>query len=917
MREWSYAALAPIEQSVADAFAEGAVWSPDYYAQWRVRCGKEPDPLSAGRPSQPFQSEYIRALLEGEVTRAPDAICAIDSSGARFRGASFAENFDLRAVKFRKPLHFEDCQFAGDVILADARLGHVCFTRGRLANLNANRLEANNEFRFRGVNCVSVHLHSARIASSATFDNSNFEGVPREQDEASIDLADSIIGGHLSLKHITAAGETRLVGARIGTSIFLRDAKLSGAGVGRALHAAYTTVGNAVYLKPSFRADGDVVFRGAKIGAGVHCENVIITGELNFAIAEIGGSLFLECARLTSVPDDRRDDEAICDDDEECAPDAQPDAALTCWNAKIGANVFLSKAIAKGTVIFDMADIGGSVRAARARFDCPDRKSFICASATIGHSVFLEGVTAIGQVDFIHTKIGGRLVCTGGSFDSGEHRRREKPRALNCDGIQVDGNMFLDTPAKADDNTSCPAFEARGAVYLHGATIGGDLICRGGRFVNVEGASLVLSSSKIGGSVHLSKGFLSIGEVYCRGAAIAGNFHCQGGAFHDGITEASGPRERQARDAVDLEGATIDGCLFLTGIRRFRGRMDLQGAFARTFADDTSVWNANWHPGQTAPEASVAWLSPALAGKFELDEATLHCDGRFPRRRSSTLSCAKVRNDFDCVELDRFVFEAFSNDDRLADDDGKPEEEDGINTDTGWQARYALLERQPEEWLGADFRPQPFTQCAKVLRRIGDRKSAQHILYRRERGRLRHDKVRTLERWLRGFFFGLFAGYGYRAHRAFATMFILWLVGVGVFSAAYVNGDMKVASDTVLVSKRYTEKKPGELPLFYEPFKPLVYSLDAMVPIIDLAQKHVWIPRDVVEDRGPPRHLHELPDYLLVGPAIDRLEPALAWEWGVPWLPKVYYWVEIVMGWFLSTVMIASLSGLLGNPRED
>jgi hypothetical protein len=896
-----YAALQPHERSVADALNEGACWSPEYYAQWRERHAS--DGGTDNNASAELAAATIRELILGKVKRTADEICRIDETGARFRHAHITGDLDLTAVVFSKPLVFEDCTFDGDVILDDAKFGHVSFKLCKIAKrVKAESVRIASEFIFENSRCLALGFKSAHIVGSAWLEWANLVGDPDDSEHRTVDFADAKIDGPFSIRWANIVGEVRLVGVSIATNLLCTGAQITAQGTkNRTLYCCFATIGGAVYISDGFCAKGDFYIQNSKVGANVQGENGRFDGIVHFAGSEITGSLFLDGAELKGRTVDDNKAETL--------------RALSCWNTTIGANVFIRNATVKGEANFDMAKIGSSIRATGTTFSNPKSKSLNGSSATIGFSVFLDEAVTEGQVDFVHAKIGGRLVCAGGTFDYAGYREGDKPRALNFDGAQIAGGVFLDLVPETD-NTPEKLFTARGAVYFHGATIGGDLVCRGGRFINLNGASLVLSSAEIGGSIYLSKGFLSIGEIYGRSVKVQGNFHCRGGSFHDGLTDESTETDRKVRDAIDLERAEIAGCLFLTGIRRFRGRMDLQGALAGTFADDTSVWCSNWSKEVTCPAESEDWQPKDLPQSFRVDEMVLHGKvGLPPKSRRTMLEGAKVRRDFNCIQLDRFIYKAFADDDRVADDDGKPEKEIGIKTDTTWKARCALLQRQPKDWLDEDFRTQPFTQCAKILRTMGNRKAARCILHQRERRRILHADVSSLGFFLRRMTIGLFAGYGYKAGRALAAMAALWIVGTIIFGVAYVNGQMRVASEAVIASDTYAAAKLSTPPKDYEPFKPLIYSLDVMLPIIDLSQKHAWIPRDNGERLGPRSRLHDLPAFSNFSEAVDVAEPHLSYNTG--WLPKIWYWFETLMGWFLTTILIAALTGLLGNPRED
>jgi hypothetical protein len=68
-------------------------------------------------------------------------------------------------------------------------------------------------------------------------------------------------------------------------------------------------------------------------------------------------------------------------------------------------------------------------------------------------------------------------------------------------------------------------------------------------------------------------------------------------------------------------------------------------------------------------------------------------------------------------------------------------------------------------------------------------------------------------------------GYGYRAWRGLYALLAIFLIGWGVFAWAF--------------PEHFTATRPaGQLP----PFHPWLYSIDAVLPLINLGQKTAWTP---------------------------------------------------------------------------
>lgn len=264
----------------------------------------------------------------------------------------------------------------------------------------------------------------------------------------------------------------------------------------------------------------------------------------------------------------------------------------------------------------------------------------------------------------------------------------------------------------------------------------------------------------------------------------------------------------------------------------------------------------------------------------------------FAPSRTKAHSGAGKRRDKVAIDLDDCRYEAFV---------------DSLEThaDANWQSRLAFLHVQPREHLGEDFLSQPFTQCATVLRNMGDSHGARMILYERERLRLKAKNVRLWEK-VGGSISGALAGHGYKNHRALYWALGVWLLGALIFGIADRLGTMRPADPHVLAEAHYQETlRP---PTDYEPLKPALFSADIFIPIVDLGQQEFWLPRDAGERKA---------DAAAAFPRLHHsLVPAVNWLFS-GWLPKAYYYFEISMGWLLVSIVIAGFSGLLGHAREE
>lgn len=142
---------------------------------------------------------------------------------------------------------------------------------------------------------------------------------------------------------------------------------------------------------------------------------------------------------------------------------------------------------------------------------------------------------------------------------------------------------------------------------------------------------------------------------------------------------------------------------------------------------------------------------------------------------------------------------------------------------------------------------QPYEQLASALQKIGERSVARNVLVKMESMLWRRKLIqasRIQKPWIcLGFLWGLIAGYGFKPGRAVLFIVGFWAIGCLVFfNAEKAN----VLSDTNVIaigdSAKAAEPKPEDGGEFESspPFIPWVYSLDMLLPIIDLHQKIHW-----------------------------------------------------------------------------
>ncbi|MGH6814874.1 MAG: hypothetical protein ACREC6_04155 [Hyphomicrobiaceae bacterium] len=565
-----------------------------------------------------------------------------------------------------------------------------------------------------------------------------------------------------------------------------------------------------------------------------------VDGEVRFRSAEIDGNLECDGGMFRNRTADGQG------------------SALVCDGAKITGSVYLRSIAevpfrAEGLVRFRGVEIGGTLACNGGTFQNRTANeqgtAFVCDGTKIAGSVFLKSTAqasfrAEGEMRFLRVEIGGNLECDGGTF---QNRTDDgQSLALTCDGAKIAGNVFLRGAAEKP-------FRAEGAVRFHSAEIGGYLECRGASFQNRtadgRGIALDCGRAKIAGDVFLSGAeapFSAVGVVRLAGSEIGGDVDCANGTFDNYVpdpatTDARG-QAQCAAFALTLDRARVLGTLWLGPSApphawpvTIHGSLDLRGCYAHHLLDHPSTW----------PKPPGSSTKAATGEKF---------------------ACT--------IALDNFTYDRFV---------GRGQYNAPI------RARWLL--RQPQRHLGEDFRHQPFVQLIKVLHEMGREDDARRIAIFKQRmrrragwGKLWRDFRRRPKRWwgwiavkpaaaiaalfgalgfaLQWLFFDFLLGGGYAKAKPIA-LFALMLVGGALYYEQAASRGAIVPVDQALANNQQVRmacadtKEPPLLaipinwhrckqaPADLNHFNAWIYSLDLMLPLIQLGQKRDWQPASV------------------------------------------------------------------------
>ncbi|MFB9149252.1 hypothetical protein [Roseovarius ramblicola] len=498
---------------------------------------------------------------------------------------------------------------------------------------------------------------------------------------------------------------------------------------------------------------------------------------------------------------------------------------------------------------------------------------------------------------------------------------------FEADGLEARGDVFLD------------GVQAEGEVRLLGARIGDALSCTGGRFVNPHdpekektapgstGDALSVDRLDARGSVFL-RGVQAVGEVRLSGARIGGNLECDGGRF-----ENAGGR------ALSANGARVAGVLFWRQGSHAQGALDLTAAEIGHICDDPECWPATGElmlnrcrygafTGTGTPvdsEARIRWLDrqdPAQFGDEFWPQAWEHCAqvlremGHAEDARAVLIAKEerqrRVRREIESARLTgarlrKRLEKAKTSHSAQASLD---EANSALNAfeHSGDPRRTALADEVMAASLIQDQKLREkggdtdaiLAQVAAKAERLGTRGADATLA---AQSAIADAWTRLAFLRVRDGLLALLIAYGHRPLRALGWLAGMWILGAVLFGLAWGNDGFKPNNAFILSNPewagcykdedrrsaededyRWKDKYPSTLKCFlaqpeadgYPGFNGLLYSLDTLVPVVDLEVQDYWVPDEKVA----------------------------AWA-------RVYLWGHIGMGWFLALLAVAGFSGLI------
>jgi uncharacterized protein YjbI with pentapeptide repeats len=481
------------------------------------------------------------------------------------------------------------------------------------------------------------------------------------------------------------------------------------------------------------------------------------------------------------------------------------DVAVAADGLVIEGNLDAIGLIARGLVRLEGAQISGTADLTSARLTGSQERALRLSNAVIGGRLLCDGLSAEGELRLHNTQVGAAIGLSGARLSA------PSGAALNAGGLTVAGGVFC-----------LDGFTAEGEVRLIGARLGANLALAGAVLSNPGKVALNLDRATIGDCD--ATGITCSGQVSCVGTRIASRLN-----LTDARLDSSGDQP-----ALCADGATVEGMLGLNRVQA-RGALTLRTSRVgqRVLLMGAHVEN----PGGVALRFSRAEIGAdifcddmTVVGTVKLAGARIGARVSLERvRLSSPAGVAVDARAMQAAHVTLVPAEPIQGSVDLS------HARIGVLTDDPacWPAAldlsgltYEALEpalpaRDRLRWLARHsegYEPEPYEQLASHYVAMGQPTQARKVLCARERQQ-RKGKSPPGKIW--GLLQDYIVGYGYQPWRAVLWLALLLAAGSIVFHASPPP-----------------PLQHGDTPHF----NAVIYTLDLLLPVVDLGQKHAFNP---------------------------------------------------------------------------
>lgn len=483
---------------------------------------------------------------------------------------------------------------------------------------------------------------------------------------------------------------------------------------------------------------------------------------------------------------------------------AGPDAegiAVGADGLCVTGDIDLTGLTADGAVSLSGAQVTGSADLTDAAVISPRAVSLNIGNASIGGRLIGRRLQVDGEM-LLHDTVITRVELT----DAWLHH--PAGHALSAGGLTVHGGMFCGG-----------GFTATGSVWLVGARLGGNLGLGHATLKNPGAVALMLDRAALGD--------LDATAMTCTGCvSLTGATVASGVSFDRASIDGGGGR------AIDGDGMTVTGMLMLTGLRA-RGEVTLRigQVGQRLMLTDAHLENPAGVAlalSGTEVVSDVFGRRARITGEFrlvgtrihshlDLDQAELGNPGG-PALSGLALQAGEVSMRT-AEPIEGLVDLRHARIGVLRDDPDRWPDRLSLDGLTYAALEPGLPAADRLDWLRRNGPgPQPYEQLAGHYNGLGQLGEARRVLYARERIQ-RRGRAPLARAW--SVLMDVTVAYGYEPWRALGWLALLLTAGSILFAV----------------------HPPPPLSAGLAPhFNPVIYTLDLLLPVVDLGQKHAFNP---------------------------------------------------------------------------
>ncbi len=626
--------------------------------------------------------------------------------------------------------------------------------------------------------------------------------------------------------------------------------------------------------------------------AGFRCE-----GEALLVAADIGGNLNLSGAKLVN----------------------RNRHALSCDRAQIKGSLFFRGTEVRGTIRFPTAHIGGNVQFMACLLSNPMGDAVSFNSAVVDGTFNMTQCLAFGEVDLSSLRCSLDVGFLETVIDNSARLLKEKPKSGDAGGSNIRALRLASAVIKGDVRID-GAFWC--GVFMNGTEIGKDLLLKESFYI----APFFIKKAPADPEIFFENIQRVIGNTYFSSESHNNSINIQDEGFG-------------SQRCLSVDGATIGNSLYIREKSTWLGSVSLEGVNCSAILNSVDGAGKDWPQylsvggmsyeafqgaSPTDAKSVIDWISRAPGAQgVEFDPTPWEHATKALRNMGRRSEAADVQIDME-RRLDRTIKWC-----------GEP---------LIWRAKNLAWPKWPivpSKWRGEPIKWQG-EQIKLRERHLAWPKWA--IVPSKWRGEpikgIGHP-FKKVFRWM----YCVFSGYGQKPARTFCSMLLLWLGSSAFFyhsathavfaptaplvfqraelahcSPTYFDEVKQIGrkkdggiEPTADEARKFAEatailnrgKKIGnwykcaDLPGEYTTFSPIMYAADLILPLVDLQQEKDWAPYIASPSAYPKNWLFDISD-------IFNLT-----SWTRNHLTRLVVWINIIMGWVFSLMLIASLTEMM------